>query len=103
MTLTEIQTLLVTADTGIKHYFSAGTGEAYSYWEEGRRLPMMADDKHQEAWRFYVHRFTRTASDATATALFNALDGDDRVAVKWIVDTENDTGYIHHIFECEGY
>ena len=106
MTLAEIKALLVSADSGIKHYFSAATGDAYSYWEETRRLPYTADDAHNaadQAWKFYVHRFTKTAGDATAASIFSTLDGDPRTTVRWTIDFEHDTGYIHHIFECEGY
>ena len=97
--------MLATLDSGIRHYFSAGTGDAYTYWEETQRLNLPVDDDHQssEGWRFYVHRFTKEAGDATAASIYNALDGSPGIAVIWTIDFENDTGYIHHIFECEGY
>lgn len=104
MTLTEIKMLLVTADQSIRHYFSKSTAKAYSYWEETNRLATDADDSHgEEAWRFYVHRYTKTENDATAKAIFNALDACPDIGVKWTVDYDPDSGYIHHIFECEGY
>ena len=103
MTLSEIKTLLVSADATIKHYFSKSTGSAYSYWEETRMLPTVSDGEHDEHWMFYVHRFTKEENDATAAAIFAKLDGDPRVSVKWIHGGyEHDTGYLHHIFECEG-
>lgn len=103
MTLNEIKDMLVTVDPGIKHYFSMGKGTAYSYWEETKRLPFISDGHHsEEGWRFYVHRFTKESGDTVAAALFQALDDDVRVAVSWQTDFEQDTGYIHHIFECEG-
>ena len=43
MTLAEIQTLLVSADPDIKHYYTDRAG-AYSYWEETQRLPLTSDD-----------------------------------------------------------
>ena len=106
MTRDEIKALLVTADPNIKHYFSMSNAEAYSYWEETRRLPFMADDAHNsadQAWRFYVHRYTRTEDDAIAQAIFNALDADPRTTVIWTTGFDHESGYIHHIFECEGY
>lgn len=102
MTLTDIKNMLVAVDPTIKHYFTMGNGEAYTYWEETKRLALMADNEHEEGWRFYVHRFAKAENDTIATSLFNALDADDRVSVTWTVDYESDTGYIHHIFECEG-
>lgn len=103
MTLSDIKTLLASVDPDVRHYFSTEKKKAYTYWEETSRLPMLADDAHEEAWRFYVHRFTHSENDDIAVSLFAALDGDERVAVSHTVDYEPDTGYIHHIFECEGY
>lgn len=104
MTLEEIKNLLVTVDPDIKHYFTMGTGDAYTYWEETKRLPSMANGVHSEVgWRFYVHRFAKAQGDTMAASIFQALDDDVRVAVSWTVDYEPETGYIHHIFECEGW
>ena len=106
MTRDEIRALLVTADPNIKHYFSMASGDAYSYWEETQRLPFMGDDCHDaadQAWKFYVHRFTKTENDIIAQTIFDTLDADPRTAVRYSVTYENDTGYIHHIYECEGY
>lgn len=106
MTKSEIKALLVTADPDIRHYFSMSTAEAYSYWEETRRLPFTADDVHDaadQAWKFYVHRYTKTEDDPVAQALFDALDADPRTTVRWTISPERVDGYIHHSFECEGY
>lgn len=103
MTLSEIRTMLVEVDPAIRHYFSMGTGEDYTYWEEIQRLDLTADGGHEEGWHFYVHRFTKDEADPIAQALFEALDGDCRTTVIHRVDYEPDTGYLHHIFECEGY
>ena len=103
MTVDEIKALLVSVDPSIKHYFTMGKGPAYTYWAEDKRLPLVSNDRHSdEGWRFYVHRFTKREDDPIATALFQALDADDRVAVSRQTDYEADTGYIHHIFTCEG-
>ena len=107
MTLTEIKAMLVSADANIKHYFSMhGSEESYSYWEETQQIGPVCDDQHDvadQAWRFYVHRFTRTEGDSVAAAIFEALDQDPRTTVIWRTDFDRDSGYIHHIFECEGY
>lgn len=102
MTLSDIQALVASVDPEARHYFSTGKGQPYTYWEETSRLPLMSDDVHQEAWRFTVHRFTKAEDDAVAAALFAALDADPGVAVAHNVDYEPDSGYIHHIFSCEG-
>ena len=104
MTLGAIKDLLVAVDPNIKHYFSMGNGEDYSWWEESEPLPHTANNRHPDldmGWRFYVHRFTRTEGDPVALAFFEALDDNPATAVRWNIDFENDTGYIHHIFTCE--
>lgn len=106
MTLSEIKALLVSADPNIKHYFSNESSEAYSFWEETRRLGFTAEDNHpvsDQAWRFYVHRYTKIEGDPVAAVIFETLDHDPRTTVRWIVDFDNESGYIHHIYECEGY
>lgn len=104
MTLTEIKDLLVSAvgNEPLTHYFSMDPGHDYTYWEETQRLNLTADDVHEEAWRFYVHRFTHQEFDPVAMSLFSALDADPRVSVRHTVDYELKTGYIHHVFRCEG-
>lgn len=106
MTLTEIRDLLVAVDPKIKHYFSMEETERYSYWEETRRLSFTADNRHpssEEGWHFYVHLFTKTQGDPMAASFYDALDEDFRTTVIWTVDYDTESGYIHHIFECEGF
>lgn len=103
MTLAEIRSKLAAVDPDIKHYFSVESARDYTYWEETRRLPFLADGVHDEGWQFTVHRFTRDEFDPLARRLFDTLDADPRTAVSHTVDFEPDTGYIHHIFTCEGY
>lgn len=103
MTLSDIRTLVVSVDPVARHYFSTETDSDYTYWEETQRLPFVADDAHDEGWRFYVHRFTKDEFDPIARLLFETMDADPRVAVTYRTDYEPNTGYIHHIFECEGY
>lgn len=106
MTLSEIKALVVSADPKIRHYFSMDDSEAYSYWEETRRLPFVGDDRHDPAdqsWKFYVHRYTKIEGDPVAATIFETLDEDPRIAVHWEIAFDNESGYIHHIFECEGF
>ena len=103
MKLTDIATLIGGVDAQARHYFSMSTADAYTYWEETQQLPFTSDDRHDEAWRFYVHRFTKDAADSTAVTLYSTLDADPRVTVIHTVDYDDDDGYIHHIYECEGY
>lgn len=104
MTLGEIKALVLSADPTAEHYESSRTGrESYTVWQEVRRLAATADDRHIEGWAFQVDRFTRDEGDQIAEALFEALDNSDRVALSYAVDYEQDTEYIHHIYDCEGF
>ena len=103
MTLSDIATLIGTTDSKARHYFSMSTDQAYTYWEETQRLSLTSDDRHDEGWRFYVHRYTKDAADSTAVTLYTTLDADPRVTVIHTVDYDADSGYIHHIYDCEGY
>ena len=104
MTLSDIKTLVLSADANAYHYDSAHrSGAAYTVWRELSLLPTLADDVHQEGWRFQIDRFTKTEDDTVAAAIRTKLDADPRVAYQYIVDFEPDTRYIHHIFDCEGY
>ena len=102
MTISDIKAKLAVVDPAVRHYYSMGTGEAYTCWEETQRLPLVGDDYHCEVgWRFYVHRFTKTEDDTIADALWIALDTAPEIAAQHTVTYEPDTGYIHHIFTCE--
>lgn len=104
MTLDAIKALVVSADPDARHYDSAHRkGEAYTTWREVRLLPWTTDDGHEEAWAFQVDRFTKAEADAIAAAIRAALEAEPAVAYIYEVDYEPDTGYIHHIFDCEGY
>lgn len=103
MTLNDIRALVISVDPNAGHYDSAYRGStAYTVWREYETLDMMADDEHQGAIRFQIDRFTRIEGDAIAEAIYDALDADERVAFRHIVDYEEDERYIHHIYDCEG-
>ena len=103
MTCSEIKTFLVTVDPTIQRYTSSHTGsEAYTVWRELGPAPIYADGETQHVMRFQVDRFTKTENDPVALAILIALEERDDIAFQYIVDFEKDTGYIHHIFDCEG-
>lgn len=103
MNLEDIQFFCASIDPDIRHYFTTETKKNYSYWEEINVLPLLADDHHEPAWRFAIHRFTRIERDPVVRRLFDVLENDDRIAYSYTSDFEQDTGYIHHVFTCEGY
>ena len=104
MTLEKIGRLLVTVDPDVRRYFSQSENRAaYTYWEETQRLSLISNDVHAEAWRFYVHRYTKIENDEVAARLFRTLDQHPAITVRYTVSVEPDTGYIHHVYECEAY
>ena len=103
MKLSDIKARVLSADATAEPYESSKrSAESYTVWREVYRLPVTGDDRHSEGWAFQVDRFTKDEDDAVASTLISTLDGDDRVAVAYNIDYEPDTGYIHHIFDCEG-
>lgn len=102
MTISEIKTLLISCDPNVQRYEHDQTGSnAYTVWHEYGR-PGLYGDGQEHGIRFQVDRFTRDEDDAIAGSLLAALEGADDIAVDYRVDYERDTGYIHHIYDCEG-
>lgn len=104
MTIQDIKNLLVAVDPDVQRYDhdGSGTGDAYTVWYELSTGSLYGDGVEAGGIRFQVDRFTKDEDDATAAALKAALEGSDGIAVDYRVDYERDTGYIHHIFDCEG-
>ncbi len=104
MTISDIKALVVAVDPSAGHYDSAlRTSTAYTVWREVRQLDLMADNGHETGWAFQIDRFSKAEGDSIAAQIRTALEADPRVAYSYEVDYEPDTGYIHHIFDCEGY
>lgn len=103
MTPTEFKAFIVAVDPNAGHYESAYRGsDAFTVWQETSTGIQTADDVHAGVMRFSVDRFTKAEDDTIADAIRAALDGNPRIAYGYVVDYEPDTGYIHHIFSCEG-
>ena len=101
MTREEIRQLLITVDPDIRHHRSEHLEPDYTYWDETHIMPFTADNRHAPDWAFVVHRYTKTEDDELAAQIFAALDADDRIALSYDVDHDPETGYIHHIYDCE--
>lgn len=104
MTANEIKTLLVSVDPNVQRYDhdGAGTADAYTVWKEIQPIGLYGDGQEEGTIRFQVDRFTREEDEATAAQLLAALERQDDIAVEYRVDYEKDTGYVHHIYVCEG-
>lgn len=105
MTLDQIKALVIAVDPNAGHYESAFQGDdAYTVWYEVQRTGLFADNKRPgKSWRFQVDRFTKSENDPIAAQLEAALDAAPGVLCEYVVDYEPDTGYIHHIFDCEAF
>jgi len=101
MTLDNFRDLLFSADPTATKWKGAGTGN-YTVWHPFEFSKMMADgQKAGGISRIQVDRFTKLDNDPVVDAIETALSGEDEITFQHLVDFEQDTGYIHHIFDCE--
>ena len=103
MTASEIKTILTNVDPDAQRYEhdGAGSGNAYTVWRELRPVGCYGDGQEVGTIRFQVDRFTKEEDEGMAASIKTALEGCDDIAVEYLVDYEQDSGYIHHIFVCE--
>ncbi len=101
MTLESLKTLLLTVDAKITRYKHLGSGN-YTVWREYGTKPLGADNSHGEViYRVQIDRFTKKENDTIAASMTEKLNERDDIAFQYLVDYELDTGYIHHIWDCE--
>ncbi len=101
MTLEDFRELILSADPDATRYEGSRKGN-YTVWQEYGMSPLAADNRTADrAMKVQVDRFTKVEDDPVAAALLAALDERDEVAYTYLVDYEVDTGYIHHIYDCE--
>lgn len=102
MTLEDVKALVLGADEDALHYQHARGRGAYTTWCETQRIRRTADDTPELGWAFTVDRFTQTEFDPVAERIERVLLEAEGVSYRYAVDYERDSGYIHHIFDCEG-
>lgn len=101
MTLDDFKNLLLTADPEVTRYEHTGIGN-YTTWREYGTKPLGANNRRGEViYRVQVDRFTKLGDDTVVATITTALDGSDNIAFQYLVDYEVQTGYIHHIWDCE--
>ena len=101
MTLDAFKDLLLTVDPKITRYEHTATGN-YSIWREYGTKPLGTDNEQGEViHRVQVDRFTKQENDPIVAAMTAMLNSQDNVAFQYLVDYEVQTGYIHHIWDCE--
>lgn len=99
---TWLETLLLSIDPAAMKYEGNG-GEAYTVWTPcGEAQARFAGNRRRAvARKVQIDRFTKSDPDAVAAALYATLDADPRITFAYTQDFEPDTGYIHHIYDCE--
>lgn len=103
MTTERIKELLLSVDPETQRYDHDRKGaDAYTVWQEYTPGNLYGDGINEGSIRFQVDRFTKEEDEGIALALKAMLEAQDNIAVDYRVDIEEDTGYIHHIYDCEG-
>lgn len=75
--------------------------ENYTVWRPyGLTGPRSNNKRSCRVWKVQIDRLTKTDNDTIAAALLDALDA-SRIPYTYLLDYEQDTGYHHHIFDCE--
>lgn len=102
MTARDIGQLVASADPQARHYVSYDDGRNFTVWAEYKRLGVPGDDEHGDGWKFQIDRYTKVEYDPVAEMIETVLRETEGVAYTYMVDYERDTGYIRHIFDCQG-
>lgn len=103
MTTAEVKALLISVDPDVQRYDHDHKGsEAYTVWHEISPIGLYGDGREEGSLHFQVDRFTKVEDEEIARQLLETLEEQDDIAVDYHVDYERDTGYIHHIYDCEG-
>ena len=101
MTLTEFYNLIKAVDADLSAYSGPGTGN-YTVYHPYEIGGLRADGRIVEArLKVQVDRYTRLSTDATVDVITAALESSDDIAFRHLVEFEPNTGYIHHIWDCE--
>lgn len=99
--LERLRKLLISIDPTVTKYEGNGK-DAYTVWTPyGEEVLFAGDSRAEIVVKVQVDRFTKIDNDQIAVALYQALDKENGVAFEYQQDYEQDTGYIHHIFDCE--
>lgn len=78
------------------------TDKAYTVWSDYGTETLYANGVPvRKAKKIQVDYFTFQEDDPVALALFRAFSKNDDITVIHTTDFENETRYIHHIFDCE--
>lgn len=75
--------------------------ENYTVWQPYELTgPRSNNRRRVRVWKVQVDRFTKIDNDPIAMALLDALDA-AHIPYTYLLDYEKETGYHHHIYDCE--
>jgi hypothetical protein len=99
MTLAEFKNVLLAADATAEHNRTSRTGN-YTVWQEYGESALYADGVRTVVYKkIQVDRFTKTDLDPVVELIRTALETAG-FPYEYLLDYEQDTGYLHHIFDC---
>lgn len=103
MTIEQFSALVMVIDPNATRYDAIGQhGDSYTVFSDYHTRARYANGVPAgTAVSIQVDYFTRTENDPKATAFFNAFSQNDEITCVYDTDFENDSRYIHHIFDCE--
>jgi hypothetical protein len=102
LTIEQFRDLLLTADANTSKFRSCANTN-YTVWAQYKKNSLEADGRQIETgWMIQVDRFTKTENDLVAPLIDKALNDHDDIAIlEYLIDFEKETGYFHHIWNCE--
>lgn len=101
MNVVQIKNVVLEADPDAKHYVQMTDGSNFTVWQEYRALAFAGDDTADYGWQFQIDRYTKIEFDPIAEAIVQALRR-NAIAFSYMVEYDQSTRYIRHIFDCEG-
>ena len=104
MTIDEFAEIVKAIDPDASRYqrIRKKTDVAYTVWSDYGTSPLYADGVPAGiAKKVQVDYFTFAEDDPVATRFYKAFSENDDIVCKHMTDFEEDSRYIHHIFDCE--
>jgi len=102
MTLAELQAMIAAIDPQATKFSGAGTGN-YTVWHPYKITRQPGDNgEAEQVSSVQIDRFTKDDPDTIEPLITAALQARaDEIAFEHLIDYEQDTGYVHHIWDCE--
>lgn len=100
MQLSDLKTLMLVIDPNLTKFKGQTTGNYTVWYPGGISGKLMSDDQSEDfIQRAYIDRFTKIDNDPIVKQIKTKLD-EAFIPFDYVIDYEQDTGYIHHSFSC---